>query len=68
MLNSLVGKEVTVAFLDGTLATGGVLAEADERYVKYQTEYQELYIPITSIRDVTLDTKPRERNRVGFGQ
>lgn len=44
------------------------MEELDERFVKYSTEYQTLYIPITSIRAVELQTKERERPRVGFGQ
>lgn len=68
MLAALKGKEVTVNFLDGTSVRGGVLEEVDERFVKYQTEYEELYIPITSIRAISLDTKERERPRVGFAQ
>lgn len=68
MLAALKGKEVTVNFLDGTIARGGILEEVDERFVKYKTEYEVLYIPITSIRAIALDTKERERPRVGFAQ
>lgn len=68
MLEDLKGQKVTVHFLDGTSIKDGVLVELDERFVKYQTEYQVLYIPITSIRAVALETKERERPRVGFGQ
>ncbi|WP_379153910.1 hypothetical protein [Paenibacillus sp. sgz5001063] len=68
MLEALVGQEVTVNFLDGSSVRGGVLEEVDERFVKYRTEYQVLYIPITSIRAVVVETKERERPRVGFGQ
>ncbi|KGE18991.1 hypothetical protein [Paenibacillus wynnii] len=68
MLSALVGKEVSVNFLDGFSAKGGILEEMDEKFVKYRTDFQVLYIPITSIRAITLDTKERERPRVGFGQ
>ncbi|MHA6529702.1 hypothetical protein [Paenibacillus sp. BAC0078] len=68
MLTALLGQEVTIHFLDGSNVVGGVLEELDERFVKYRTEYQLLYIPITSIRAVAVETKPRERPRVGFGQ
>ncbi|AIQ68148.1 hypothetical protein [Paenibacillus graminis] len=68
MLEALKGQEVSVNFLDGSSVRGGVLEEIDERFVKYRTEYQVLYIPITSIRAVAVETKERERPRVGFGQ
>lgn len=68
MLSALKGQEVLIHFLDGTTVRGGVLEELDERFVKYSTEYQTLYIPITSIRAVEVQTKERERPRVGFGQ
>ncbi|MFC6651992.1 hypothetical protein [Paenibacillus rhizoplanae] len=68
MLEALKGQEVHIHFLDGTSVKGGVLKELDERFVKYSTEYQTLYIPITSIRAVDVQTKERERPRVGFGQ
>lgn len=68
MLTALQGQEVTIHFVDGTSSRGGVLEEMDEKFVKYRTEYQVLYIPITSIRTVALETKERERPRVGFGQ
>ncbi|MEK3903577.1 MULTISPECIES: hypothetical protein [unclassified Paenibacillus] len=68
MLEALKGQEVTIHFLDGTSVRGGVLEELDERFVKYSTEYQTLYIPITSIRAVDVQTKERKRPRVGFGQ
>ena len=68
MLTALQGQEVTIHFVDGTSSRSGVLEEIDEKFVKYRTEYQVLYIPITSIRAVALETKERERPRVGFGQ
>ncbi len=68
MLEALKGQEVSVNFLDGSSVRGGVLEEIDQRFVKYRTEYQVLYIPITSIRAVAVETKERERPRVGFGQ
>jgi hypothetical protein len=68
MLAALKGQEVTVHYLDGTSSRGGILEDLDERFVKYSTEYQTLYIPITSIRAVDVQTKERERPRVGFGQ
>ncbi|MCE3200180.1 hypothetical protein JI735_21070 [Paenibacillus sonchi] len=68
MLEALKGQEVSMNFLDGSSIRGGVLEEIDERFVKYRTEYQVLYIPITSIRAVAVETKERERPRVGFGQ
>lgn len=68
MLKALQGQEVSINFLDGSSSRGGVLEELDERFVKYRTEYQVLYIPITSIRAVAVETKERERPRVGFGQ
>ncbi|MNC79961.1 hypothetical protein D3C75_1326030 [compost metagenome] len=68
MLEDLKGQKVTVYFLDGTSVNGGDLEELDERFIKYRTEYQQLYIPISSIRAVALETKERERPRVGFGQ
>ncbi|AIQ51947.1 MULTISPECIES: hypothetical protein [Paenibacillus] len=67
MLQELIGQKVAVHFLDGTSVREGVLEELDERFVKYRTEYQLLYIPVSSIRAVALETKERERPRVGFG-
>ena len=67
MLAALKGQEVAIHFLDGTSVKGGLLEDLDERFVKYSTEYQTLYIPITSIRAVDVQTKERERPRVGFG-
>ncbi|MFD2611074.1 hypothetical protein [Paenibacillus gansuensis] len=66
MLEQLMGKEVTIVFLDGAAAKDGILEEANEQFVKYRTEYQELYIPVSSIRAITIDTKERQRPRVGF--
>ncbi|WP_342565439.1 hypothetical protein NST84_10030 [Paenibacillus sp. FSL R7-0345] len=68
MLQELLGQKVAVRFLDGTSVREGVLEELDGQFVKYRSEYQLLYIPISSIRAVALETKERERPRVGFGQ
>ncbi|MCL6601435.1 MAG: hypothetical protein K6T94_01050 [Paenibacillus sp.] len=68
MLLALQGKEVTINCIDGFSVKGGILEEVDDRFVKYRTDFQVLYIPITSIRAITIDTKERERPRVGFGQ
>ncbi|UQZ35985.1 hypothetical protein C2I18_22095 [Paenibacillus sp. PK3_47] len=67
MLTDLLGQKVTIHFVDGTSSRDGVLETVDEKFIKYRTEYQLLYIPITSIRAVALETKERERPRVGFG-
>jgi hypothetical protein len=66
MLEDLFGKKVEVHFIDGTHVIGGVLEQSDDRFVKYVTDYQVLYIPITSIRAVAVDTKERKPSRVGF--
>ncbi|KJD45758.1 hypothetical protein [Paenibacillus terrae] len=66
MLASLQGKEVTIHFIDGTNACDGVLDQIDDKFVKYLTQYQTLFIPITSIRTVSVDIKERQRYRVGF--
>ncbi|GGG14334.1 hypothetical protein [Paenibacillus abyssi] len=66
MLESLQGKEVIITFLDGAHISGGVLEQVDDKFVKYRTEYQEVYIPISSIRTLAIDTKERQRPRVGF--
>ncbi|QJC50516.1 hypothetical protein HGI30_02185 [Paenibacillus albicereus] len=66
MLDKLIGKKVLIHFLDGTLAENGVLEQADDKFVKYVTDYQELYIPITSIRTISLPLKEREKPKVGF--
>jgi hypothetical protein len=34
--------------------------------VKYLTQYQTLFIPITSIRTVSIEIKERQRSKVGF--
>jgi len=68
MLSSLQGQEVTIHFLDGTSARSGTLEEIDANFVKYRDEFQVLYIPITSIRSVSIETKERQRPRVGFSQ
>ncbi|SDS62561.1 hypothetical protein SAMN05444162_1885 [Paenibacillaceae bacterium GAS479] len=66
MLEKLKGQKVLIHFIDGTLADDGVLEEADGQYVKYTTAYQELYIPVTSIRTISLNLKEREKAKVGF--
>lgn len=68
MLEALQGKEVTIYFVDGSNARKGVLESVTERFVKYRTNFEEIYIPITSICSVSLDLKGRERPRVGFTQ
>ncbi|MCM3749576.1 hypothetical protein M3223_19680 [Paenibacillus pasadenensis] len=67
MLAKLKGQKVLVHFIDGTLADGGILEDFDDKYIKYTTEYQELYIPITSVREIKFNLKERERPKVGFG-
>jgi hypothetical protein len=66
MLASLLGKEVTIHFIDGTNACDGILEQVDDKFVKYLTQYQTFYIPITSIRTVSIEIKERQRSRVGF--
>lgn len=68
MLEALKGKEVTIYFVDGSNARKGVLESVTERFVKYRTDFEEIYIPITAICSVSLDLKGRERPRVGFTQ
>lgn len=68
MLEALQGKEVAIHFLDGSSVKGGVLSEIGESFLKYTTEYQELYIPLTAIRAVAVEMKEPERRRVGFAQ
>lgn len=68
MLEALQGKEVTIYFVDGSNARKGVLESVTERFVKYRTDFEELYIPITAICSVSLDLIGRERPRVGFTQ
>jgi hypothetical protein len=67
MLESLQGQVVVIHFLDGSNVSGGILEQIDDKFVKYRTEYQEIYIPITSVRTLSIDTKERQRPRVGFG-
>ncbi|USB31814.1 hypothetical protein [Paenibacillus sp. YPG26] len=66
MFKSLEGKEVTIHFIDNTSVTGGTIQEVDDHGVKYRDEFQILYIPISSIKSVALNTKDRQRPRVGF--
>ncbi|MFF2910371.1 hypothetical protein [Paenibacillus sp. NPDC057934] len=68
MVEALLGKEVAIHFLDGTSVRGGVLKGVGGQYLKYLTEYQEMYIPITSIQAVTLDIKEHVHPRIGFAQ
>lgn len=68
MFKNLRNQEVTIHFLDGTSVRGGILEETDEKYVSYRDEYQVLYIPVTSIRSIAVDTKERQRPKVGFAQ
>ncbi|MEK4155329.1 MULTISPECIES: hypothetical protein [Paenibacillus] len=68
MLEVLQGKEVTIYFVDGSNATKGVLETVSENFVKYRTDFEEFYIPISSICSISLDTKTRERAKVGFTQ
>ncbi|WP_068618687.1 hypothetical protein [Paenibacillus tuaregi] len=68
MLNHLLNKEVTIHFLDGSCVRGGILEAIEENFINYADEYQSLYIPVTSIRSISIDTKERQRPRVGFAQ
>ncbi|QWU17978.1 hypothetical protein SAMN04487895_11670 [Paenibacillus sophorae] len=68
MLSALQGEKVTIYFLDGSCLSDGVLEKADEKFIKYKTEYQIHYVPVSSVRSVALDTKERQRPRMGFGQ
>ncbi|WP_246021584.1 hypothetical protein [Paenibacillus zeisoli] len=68
MFKSLVGKEVTIHFIDGSSVTSGVIEEVDDQGIKYSDEFQILYIPISSIKSVAVNTKERQRPRVGFSQ
>lgn len=68
MLEALQGKEVTLYFVDGSNARKGILEAVTSTFIKYRTEFEEMYIPITSICSIVLDTKGRDRARVGFTQ
>lgn len=68
MLETIKGTAVTIHFLDGSCEKGGTLEEIADGFVRYRTEYQLLYIPVTSIRAVAVDTKERRTPRVGFGE
>ncbi|NGM84592.1 hypothetical protein G5B47_19470 [Paenibacillus sp. 7124] len=68
MLTALQGEKAAVYFLDGTFLGDGVLEEVGEKFIKYVTDYQVHYIPITAIRSVSVETRERQRPRVGFGQ
>ncbi|WP_234993053.1 MULTISPECIES: hypothetical protein [unclassified Paenibacillus] len=66
MLEQLKGKQVLIHFLDGTHIGEGTLEEVDDKFVKYKTEYQELFIPVSSIRTVSVNLKERQKPKVGF--
>ncbi|WP_433943020.1 hypothetical protein [Paenibacillus sp. SN-8-1] len=68
MFKSLEGKEVTIHFIDGSSVTNGKIEEVDDQSVRYRDEFQILYIPISSIKSVAVNTKERQRPRVGFSQ
>jgi hypothetical protein len=60
MLTEFHDKEVVIFFLDGQSVAKGKIIEIDERYVKYQDPSFLHIIPISSIRNVQLQTGERQ--------
>ncbi|CAM2859518.1 hypothetical protein PASE110613_04795 [Paenibacillus sediminis] len=68
MLTNLLDQKVTVHFTNGANVSGGVLEQADDKFVAYRTDYELFYIPITSIQSVSIDNVKRQRSTIGFSR
>ncbi|GAB6926150.1 hypothetical protein JCM10914A_01330 [Paenibacillus sp. JCM 10914] len=68
MLKRLEKQRVAVYFVDGNYIQNGTLEEVGDQFILYQDEYEMLYIPISAIRYVSVDTKERDKPRVGFSR
>ncbi|MBU5346381.1 hypothetical protein [Paenibacillus lautus] len=66
MLKSLLNQEVSIYFTDGSYVRNGTLEEVGDQFIRYQDEYEMLYVPLTAIRYVSVNTKERDKPRVGF--
>lgn len=66
MLKSLLNQKVAIYFTDGSYVQNGLLEEVGEQFIRYKDEYEMLYVPLTAIRYVSVNTKERDKPRVGF--
>ncbi|EHB68685.1 MULTISPECIES: hypothetical protein [Paenibacillus] len=66
MLKHLLKQQAAVHFIDGGCVSGGTLEEIEDTFIKYKDEYEMLYIPLSAIRYVAVDTKERDKAPVGF--
>ncbi|MCV4232333.1 hypothetical protein OHJ21_14205 [Virgibacillus sp. LDC1] len=66
MLKSLLNQEVSIYFTDGSYVRSGTLEEVGEQFIRYKDEYEMLYVPLTAIRYVSVNTKERDKPKVGF--
>jgi hypothetical protein len=67
MLINLNGKEVTIYFLDGQHVSRGTIQEADDRFLTYATSTESHIIPISSIRNIVLNSENKPAShKIGF--
>jgi len=66
MLKHLLKQQAAVHFIDGGCVSGGTLEEIEDTFIKYKDEYEMLYIPLSAIRYLSVDTKERDKAPVGF--
>jgi hypothetical protein len=67
MLSNLNGKEVTIYFLDGQHVSRGAIQEADDRFLTYTTPTESHIIPISSIRNIVLNSENKTGSlKIGF--
>jgi len=66
MLKSLLNQEVSIYFTDGSYVRSGTLEEVGEQFIRYKDEYEMLYVPLPAIRYVSVNTKERDKPKVGF--
>jgi hypothetical protein len=67
MLSYLNGKEVTIYFIDGYHISSGTIQEADDRFLTYKTSIESHIIPITSIRNIVLNSENKPAShKIGF--
>jgi hypothetical protein len=56
LLKEFLDQAVSIYFIDGQYLHGGKITNIDEKYVKYQTDAYANIIPISSIKNVQLET------------
>jgi hypothetical protein len=67
LLKNLIGQEVTVYFIDGQHVSRGTLQEFDDTFITYRTPYESHFIPISSVRNIVVNSESRPTAyKIGF--